>query len=200
MARLVWMVAALLVWIGAVSAGFVVLWRYKSTPAAEAGATPTQWPRSTRLTRVSGHATLVFFAHPMCPCTRASLAELDRLMPRLGPNVAARVVLSRPSPPPAEWEGSGMAERAATIPGVTVFHDDGGFEAARFEARTSGLTLLYDADGRLRFRGGITESRGHEGESFGSQRILSLVRTGTADRANAPVFGCALARAGNNTD
>jgi hypothetical protein len=187
-------VGALVVWLGAVIAGFAVLLRYSSTPSQADGATPAEWPQSTHLTRVSGRPTLLLFAHPMCPCTRASVAELGRLMPLLGANVAARVVMVRPAESPADWDGSGLWERAATIPGVAVFRDDGGMEAARFQARTSGLTLLYDADGRLRFRGGITELRGHEGESFGAQRILSLVKTGTADRADAPVFGCALAR------
>ncbi|HLB76837.1 MAG TPA: hypothetical protein VJO72_07370, partial [Candidatus Dormibacteraeota bacterium] len=61
--------------------------------------------------------------------------------------------------------------------------------------------------GRLLFQGGITATRGHEGDSFGQERIASLLTTGAADRADAPVFGCALeqepparmARAGAST-
>ena len=42
------------------------------------------------------------------------------------------------------------------------------------------------------FSGGLTSSRGHEGDSFGVRRIASLLTTGTADRRDSPVFGCAL--------
>jgi hypothetical protein len=53
--------------------------------------------------------------------------------------------------------------------------------------------VLYDARGRLLFRGGLTSARGHEGDSAGLQRISSLLRTGQADRSDAPVYGCSLA-------
>jgi hypothetical protein len=75
---------------------------------------------------------------------------------------------------------------------VTTVRDDDGVEAARFQALTSGATALYDPQGRLLFSGGITSARGHEGDSFGIRRISSLLRTGKADRADAPVFGCSL--------
>jgi len=65
--------------------------------------------------------------------------------------------------------------------------------------------LLYDAAGALRFSGGITAARGHEGDSMGAAAILSLLSAAspavtaalapearqTALRA-APVFGCPL--------
>jgi hypothetical protein len=56
----------------------------------------------------------------------------------------------------------------------------------------SGFTLLYDPAGRLRFAGGITSARGHEGDSFGQRRILAVLSGDPADRADAPVFGCSL--------
>jgi hypothetical protein len=34
--------------------------------------------------------------------------------------------------------------------------------------------------------------RGHEGDSFGQERIVALLAGGTADRADSPVFGCPL--------
>jgi hypothetical protein len=127
----------------------------------------------------------------MCPCTRASITELGKLLPRLGPQVSAWVVVARAVDEP-DWDQAELWDRAASIPGVRVFRDDDGVEAERFHAATSGLTLLYDRTGRLRFAGGITSQRGHEGDSFGPRRIESLVKTGTADRADSPVFGCTL--------
>jgi hypothetical protein len=129
----------------------------------------------------------------MCLCTRASITELEKLLPRLGPQVSAWVVVARAADEP-DWDEAELWDRAASIPHVRVFRDDDGVEAERFHAATSGLTLLYDATGRLRFAGGITAQRGHEGDSFGPRRIESLVKTGTADRADSPVFGCTLLR------
>jgi hypothetical protein len=63
---------------------------------------------------------------------------------------------------------------------------------ARFRVSTSGIGLLYDARGRLQFAGGITALRGHEGDSFGQERIVTLINEGATDRADSPVFGCLL--------
>jgi hypothetical protein len=179
------------VWAAGLAAGFTTLWRYKSTPSLADGIPPPEWPSSARITRAPGQQTLVVFAHPMCPCTRASITVLGKLLPRLGPEVSAWVVVARAADDP-NWDEAELWDRAASIPGVRVFRDDDGVEAERFHAATSGLTLLYDAAGRLRFAGGITAQRGHEGDSFGPRRIESLVKTGTADRADSPVFGCTL--------
>jgi hypothetical protein len=132
------------------------------------------------------------FAHPHCPCSRASISELARLMPRLPAGTGAHVVFVRPAGTAADWEQTDLWRSAASIPGVSVSRDDDGVEAERFHALTSGLTLVYGSDGRLLFHGGITASRGHEGASFGQRRILSLLTTGSADRNDSPVFGCAL--------
>jgi hypothetical protein len=85
-----------------------------------------------------------------------------------------------------------MLASAAAIPGVLVHADPGGSLAQRFGARTSGQTLLYSADGRLLFAGGITPLRAHEGDSTGRRRILELVRAGSTDRAESAVYGCSL--------
>jgi hypothetical protein len=106
--------------------------------------------------------------------------------------LTADVVFLRTPEVGAEWNSSDLWRRASEIPGVTVMGDDGGVEATRFHVSTSGATTVYDTDGRLLFSGGITSARGHEGDSAGLERIRSLLRTGKADRADAPVFGCSL--------
>lgn len=179
-------------WVAALASGFTVLARYKNTPGRVEAGTSADWPVGTRLARRPGRASLVMFAHPHCPCTRASINELARLMPRLPAGTAAHVLFVRPSETAADWEQTDLWRSAASIPGVSVVRDDEGVEAARFHALTSGLTLVYDGGGHLLFHGGITASRGHEGDSFGQRRILSLLTTGQADRNDSPVFGCAL--------
>jgi len=184
-------VALGLAWVLAVGAGFGLLWQYKLQPG-EARSAPAAWPASSRLPRSHDRATLVLFAHPKCPCTRASLAELARLMSRFDDRLSADVVFLRPADVGADWDSTDLWRQAAAIPGVTTVRDDGGAETGRFGATTSGLAVLYDARGRLLFTGGLTSARGHEGDSFGLRRIGSLLRTGEADRHDAPVYGCAL--------
>jgi hypothetical protein len=78
------------------------------------------------------------------------------------------------------------------MPGVQAGCDEDGVLAKQFGASTSGHVLLYHADGRLLFSGGITNARGHAGSSAGLEAILSLLNRGTAEQADAPVFGCPL--------
>src|SRR5262249_57501676 len=92
----------------------------------------------------------------------------------------------------ADEEKTDLWSSAERIPGVSVALDAGGAEAKRFGAETSGAVVLYDPAGRLVFHGGITAARGHEGDSFGQQRIAAFLSGARADRADAPVFGCAL--------
>jgi hypothetical protein len=180
------------IWLVAVAAGFGVLLRYASTPVPQDGAHPGRWPATTALTKSSARSQLVLFAHPNCPCTRASVAELSRLMGRFRDRLDARVLVVQPPGAGDGWADTGLHERARTIPGVRVAIDRDGVEARRFGAVASGTVLLYDRRGRLLFHGGITSARGHEGQSFGQQRIASLLTTGRADSNQAPVFGCVL--------
>src|SRR5436853_328815 len=84
----------------------------------------------------------------------------------------------------------------ATVPPVGVQGDGEGAEARRFHAETSGTTVLYDGGGKLRFGGGITASRGHEGDNAGSAAVAlvaaALDEEGSGETAGTPVFGCAL--------
>jgi hypothetical protein len=118
--------------------------------------------------------------------------ELGVLMARAGALVTADVVFIRPTGVASDWEKTDLWRSASEIPGVTVTTDDSGREAALFHAATSGQVVLFDGTGREIFSGGITGSRGHEGDNPGLARILSLLTHGSAERAKAPVFGCAL--------
>lgn len=188
-----WLFVALAAWVAVLAAGFFTLWRYKATAAASEAGPPSLWPAGSHLRLAPERATLVLFAHPKCPCTHATVTELARLMARTSGLVEARVAVVKPAKAPADWDDTELVARAGAIPGAIVSRDEGGVEAARFGVLASGHVVVYDHDGRRLFSGGLTSSRGHEGESFGSQRISSLLTTGVADRAEAPVFGCAFA-------
>jgi hypothetical protein len=178
-------------WLLAVTAGFAVLWKYKSTPG-ERASVPSDWPAGATVARAAGKSTLLMFAHPGCTCTRASIAELAWIMARFHDALDARVLFWKPRDAPPDWDAADLRTSAARIPGVSVAEDVDGREAERFGVTTSGAVVLYGRGGRLLFKGGITPARGHEGDSFGRERIALLLSGGVADRAEAPVFGCAL--------
>jgi len=114
-------------------------------------------------------------------------------MARVAGKVNAYVLFLKPASSGADWENTGLRQTVARIPGVTVLSDQGGLEARRFGATTSGHTLLFSTDGRLLFSGGITKSRGHAGDNEGESAILALVNHQPARRTETLVFGCALA-------
>lgn len=186
-----WLVAAGILWLTGVCVGFRALGRKTNTPGAE--ATPPQyWPMRASLPRSQKAFTLLMLAHPHCPCTRASLGELARLMTLVGDRLNATVLFLQPSDQPSDWTQTDLWRSAAAIPGVRVIADPDGREARRFQARTSGQTLVYEAQGRLVFSGGITAARGHFGDNEGRSAIVALARQQTRNLSRSPVFGCAL--------
>src|SRR5688572_2004456 len=94
MRRNAWLLIGLL-WATTVVGGFGALLRYKGT-AGDGGAPPATWPPPARLALDGDRPTLLLFVHPRCPCSRASVAELGRLLQRVRGRVAATVVFIRP--------------------------------------------------------------------------------------------------------
>lgn len=173
-----------------IAAGLTLLWGYENTSGA-AAAPPAQWPLDSGIHLATDRATLVVLVHPHCPCTRASIGELARLMTQAQGRVTAYALFVKPPGSSDDWEKTDLWQSAASIPGVNVVVDEG-VEAQRFHAATSGQTVLYDAEGHLLFSGGITGSRGHSGDNAGRDAIVSLLNTGEAERAETAVFGCPL--------
>jgi len=156
------------------------------------GEPPQQWPAGTAASPNPDRPTLLMFAHPRCPCTRASLAELGQVLAACPGAVETRVFFRTPAHPTGEWAETPLWNEAAKLPQTTVLCDPDGEAAKRFEVKTSGHVLLYGSDGRLLFSGGITGSRGHEGDNPGRSSLVSLLSgKSTSSRQNA-VFGCSL--------
>jgi hypothetical protein len=188
-----WILAiAACVWIVAVVLGFTFLLNYSVAPGVAAAA-PQEWPRDSRIPAPEGNYVLVMTMHPHCPCTRASVTELNNLMGLLRrDNVKGYVLAVKPAEFKDDWVDTESYRNAGSIPGIDVLLDVDGVDSARFGAATSGQVLLYSPEGRLLFAGGLTPDRGHLGDSPGRQRIVSLVKTGTADAHDSLVFGCSL--------
>jgi hypothetical protein len=178
------------VWLAVCVGGLVLLWRYKATPAAS-GAAPARWPAGSAIPRTPGESSLVMLVHPRCPCSRASLSELNQVMNR-APDVSATLLFVLPDGVDEAWAHGESWERAHQIPRTRVLLDRGGAEARRFRVATSGHTLLYDAGGALLFSGGVTGARGHEGDNAGRQQLMAALAASSTGGATARVYGCAL--------
>jgi len=178
-------------WLCAVGTGLFIMLKYENTPGLT-GAPPPRWPVTSQIHRMPGHTTLVMLAHPHCPCTRASIGELAVLMAHAPEPLDAYVLFLTPPGITDSWEKTDLWYSAAAIPGVHVLPDKEGVETRRFQATTSGQTVLYDAEGRLVFNGGITGSRGHFGDNAGRSAILSFLHQRAAARTQTFVFGCSL--------
>jgi hypothetical protein len=133
--------------------------------------------------------------HPLCTCSHATVSELARLLAGVTtrPTVYALFIdLSGRRDSAPRVRRMPLWERAAAIPGVIPIVDRNGAIAASFGAETSGDVIAYSASGRLLFHGGLTAARGHEGDSFGRQRLLAVLRGDDPDVRTSPVFGCPL--------
>jgi hypothetical protein len=183
------------IWLLGVGAGMSVLWGYANSPG-RAGKALHRWP--PEIDRAPGRASLVFFVHPHCPCSRASVRELALITARCQGGLDARVLFVEPAGLSREWTRTDLWYEASAIPGVEVITDHGGASARRFGVETSGHGLLYGAGGDLLFSGGITAARGHSGDNRGRSTIISLLtdQTATALGRAGPVqtfvFGCPL--------
>jgi hypothetical protein len=129
--------------------------------------------------------------HPRCPCSSASLAELDALMVRAR-GVTAYVLIVMPSGAAPDFETTGARRTAGRVPGVVVRSDVGGVEARRFGAETSGDIRAYDAGGHLIYSGGVTGSRAHEGDNVYRRLLAARLEEASSGPAVGKVFGCAL--------
>lgn len=178
-------------WTLVVLAGMLALLRYSNSPGPDV-TSPASWPANTRIALDSHRPTLLMFAHPRCPCTQASLSELERLVSNCQGQLTAQMWFVKPPGTDADWTNSVLWHRAAAVSGLTVHCDDNGAEARRFHAGTSGYTVLYDPHGNLLFQGGITSARGHEGDNPGRSAVESLVQHKLFTQVRTSVYGCSL--------
>jgi hypothetical protein len=189
--------AAGLIWLASVAYGVCFMVNYERAPGAT-GAVPVAWPADSKIERATDRSTLLLFAHPRCPCTRATMGELAQLLAHTQGKLRAYVIFFQPPNAGVEWTDTDLRESAKAIPGVTVLTDRSAAEAQRFGAETSGHTLLFGADGKLLFNGGITASRGHAGENAGESAIASIVNGHGAPQERTQVFGCSFASHSEN--
>jgi hypothetical protein len=173
-------------------AGTLYAVEYTESKPCEIVSNRTNWPSDSNLRRSLTKPTLLLFSHPKCPCTRSSLEELDKIV-SADPSFAKVIIVFadlRPADP--YWAETDLWQHAKRIPGAEVLRDENAIECRHFSAFTSGTAILFSKTGAELFRGGLTTSRGHEGESIADGALATFLKSGVMPVRSAPVFGCAL--------
>lgn len=188
------------VWLAASGWGTWRLAAYSLAPG-EQGVAPQHWPANSAILQKTAGFTVVTALHPECPCSEATVEELDSIIAQAGGRLQAVLLfVDLPGLPPAET--STLWQRASRIPGARLIKDGGGAEALRFGTRSSGETRLYSPTGDLLFHGGITAARGHAGDNPGQAAIMGALASSSPLKTpiSTPVFGCALWNDSSTTD
>lgn len=170
-----------------IAAGFSL--RYEKTPTM-LDSKLERFPASSKLKLNQSGFTMLFFVHPKCPCTQASLAELARLKGK-NPSLTGYIALLVPHKSLTSWMQSANCQRARQVVGFEAVPDYGGLEAACFGAKSSGEAFLFNSAGKLLFHGGLTAARGHEGPNSGVDQITSILE-GKSRSGKYAVYGCSL--------
>ena len=181
-----------LLWVGAIAFGLRQLTQEELTPVEDSGKISSVYPRQTNVSLSTKGPTLAVFVHPLCPCTRATLHELRKILDNSKAQVSTYVIFTISKGLPDDWKHGDLWSEAKLLPGVAVMEDPSGLQATLFHATTSGECLLYTREGRLLYHGGITGARGHDGPNRGEAALLSAIENGHADTKSEPAFGCSL--------
>ena len=190
---------ALAAWICLVAGAMAVLNHYGAVPGPS-GSTPEVWPADSSLSLPARRERLLIFLHPQCPCSRATLRQLERALAHARRTTDVRAVVFSPSDRDTAWSRTGLVDAASRIRGLQVVMDRDGIESRRFGALTSGHVLLYDAQGQLAFSGGLTPARGHEGDCNGLQALIAQLRGEATAPDRAIVYGCPISPHGPTCD
>lgn len=136
--------------------------------------------------------TLVMFVHPRCPCTDASMYDLEQLQTRCGASLHVRFLVYVPGGEPESWARGATWDHASRLSNGAVTLDPDAATARRLGAGVSGSVVLFDHEGKARFWGGITSGRGMAGESAGADAIAAIVGGTRGVTAPTKVYGCPL--------
>lgn len=181
-----------LLWLAAVLSATVLLARYSATPGADAGPAPATLPAALSLPPHAPGPVFCLVLHPRCPCSFATLSELERALAVAPARATVVALFVLPGGPSADAGTTPLMARAGEIPGVVVRTDGEGAVARLLGATTSGTCVAWDTEGLLRFSGGLTEARAHEGAGAGSAALRAMLRGEVPQVAATPVYGCPL--------
>jgi len=176
-------------WSVCIVSGQIAIWNYETAPAEYAPAN-TDWPADTELRQSEDSLTLVMALRPHCPCSRASLRELQRILDRQAEPVDIHILMFRPEDVSSNRPRTSLCDTARSLPNADITIDHDSREASRFGTLTSGHVILFAPDGRWLFSGGLTSSRAHEGAGRGRMALEQCLQGNSPQNKTVPVFGC----------
>src|SRR5262245_14064773 len=106
---------SILTWVVVVGLGMLWLLKFERVPGA-AGSPGPDWPGGSLIERKTDRPTLLMFVHPRCPCTRASLGELEQILALCPDSVATQIVIFKPHDGGQDWLGGDVPTMARKIP------------------------------------------------------------------------------------
>lgn len=180
---------ALTMWLVAVIGGTLTIAAYSNTPGPNI-QTVVNWPANTTAMQSVDSPTVVLFLHPKCPCSWSTLREFERALGDDSGLAEIRIGLFCPAGKPDVWTDTKLSKFAEKIHPGSTFVDRSATEAKRFGVLTSGHVMAFSASGKRLFSGGITTSRGHDGENRGSLALRSVFQGDDRPFVEQPVFGC----------
>ncbi|QDU57175.1 hypothetical protein [Aeoliella mucimassa] len=188
-----WLYGLVALWAVAVAGGFYWLYCYNLAAGPEVdppllSTVSLEW-NSTPSYR------LVVAIHPKCPCTFATIDELNRVLRDAEGAIECKILAYEPADHLEEFQGTKLLEYAEKLPYTQVESDIDGKLAKQLSLHTSGAVVLYNQWGTPFFSGGVTVSRGHEGISPGGESILAIVRGNPPAVRRTPVYGCPIIEA-----
>lgn len=189
--KLVW-VLGILAWLALLAGGYAWLLRY-SFASGKTSVAPRNIPADLGIPAQSVRPQLLLALHPRCPCSRATVNELAKILSRAPHCSDVTVLLYKPPNELDSWLEGALLDACRRMH-CQVRPDPGGRLAASLGSLTSGGVVLYDADGKLRYQGGITSSRGHEGDNAGERAIIEILQGHRDSHRSMPVFGCPIQR------
>lgn len=190
-----------LVWAAAVAVGVCLHAGAESSPS-DGGGGPHVLPPIAALKTPPGVPLIAMALHPRCPCSPASVDELEALAGRSFQPVTVVVLVSTPAQDSEEWDEA-FDRISGKLSSMRVIKDRAGAIAASLGMHASGATLIYDSAGRLVFSGGLTLARGMAGANPAA--IEAMKRAGCSEAAlpvdtHSPVFGCRLIEPGHREE
>jgi hypothetical protein len=134
--------------------------------------------------------TVVVFFSATCPCFAVHARRLRDLAAEMAPRGVAFVVV--------DSERHAAAEpRPATVPGTTlpILRDEDARLARRLGAEAATESFVFDASGRLRYRGGIDDQRkvlAPNPRAYLRDALVRLLDDSASAVASTKALGCVL--------
>lgn len=186
-----WAPCIVTVWAAVLLVGGYVFTGYSLVSLTENNSVST-WPTDSILAVGDGEFHAVLFVHPKCVCSRATFAELDRVLIRAESAVRISCVFYCPADQPVNWVHDQLWDLAGKLENCSRMIDSDGKEARRFGVQVSGHIMLFNRSNEQVFSGGITSSRGHAGDNLGGKLLTAFLNHKNPSGIQPPPFGCRL--------